>query len=90
MPRPKIVFKYTELLQPLTKEQLENLFKFMGHNGELLVGLRDHEGCCFSDDYDILWSYAKDAARIGYGYQDLDEYIKNEVYDCDDEEDEDE
>lgn len=90
MPLPKIVFKYTELLPPLTKEQLDNLFKFMHYNGEKLLNMNEHESCCFADDYDILWRYAQHAANIGYGHEDLDAYIKDNYYGDDDEDEDDE
>lgn len=69
--------KQVELLPPLKEEEVKNIIKFLRLNASALAEMDNYEGCCWSDDIDHAQSYVYDALELGYGLEDLSEYLKD-------------
>lgn len=75
MAREKFKLKFVEILPVLKPEEVENLIKFMCWNAEALSEISEFDSCCATDDASSVLGFAADALRLGYGLEDLDEYL---------------
>jgi hypothetical protein len=73
----KFKLKHVNLLPPLDQTAVENIIKFIRYNGSGLFELANYESCCADDNTTVHMRYVCDSLRLGYGFLDLDKYIKD-------------